>query len=115
MADPVVVTTVARDAAIPNNVVAETPGATQPNVVVKAIQLVMIIIVRGVRTFLQVLVGLLTAGATGLGSGVLPVGDFTMLLKVSASLAIAPAVVSIIQNTIELLAKLDQTAPTLRA
>lgn len=112
---PVVVTTVARNEEIPSGTLAKTVG-DQPNVIVKAIQPMIIVLVRAARTFLQVLVGLLTAGATGMGSGVLPVGDFATLLKVSASLAVAPAVVSIIQNVIELLAKMDQSSiSTLRA
>jgi hypothetical protein len=45
----------------------------------------------------------------------MPVQDFGQLLLTCASLAVAPAAISLIQNLIELLAKLDATNPELRA
>lgn len=77
-----------------------------------------IALVRCARVYLQSLVGFLLAAGTGLTAAVgltMPVGDFGKLLVTCASLAIAPAAISLIQNVIELLAKLDATNPTLRA
>ncbi len=73
--------------------------------------------VRTGRVYLQSLVGFLIAGGTGAAAAVgvnLPVGDFGKLMLASASLAVAPAVISLIQNTIELLGKLDTSNPQLR-
>jgi hypothetical protein len=77
-----------------------------------------IVLVRCCRVYLQSLVGFLLATGTGLTSAVgltMPVQDFGQLLLTCASLAVAPAAISLIQNLIELLAKLDATNPELRA
>lgn len=73
--------------------------------------------IRALRVYLQSLVGFLLAGGSGAAGAVgitMPVGDFGALLVSCASLAVAPAAISLIQNVIELLAKIDQTNPTLR-
>jgi hypothetical protein len=77
-----------------------------------------IALVRCCRVYLQSLVGFLLAtgtGATAAAGLTMPVTDFYHILVVSASMAVAPATISLIQNIIELLAKLDATNPTLRA
>jgi len=77
-----------------------------------------IALVRGCRVYLQSLVGFLLAagsGATAAAGLTMPVHDFYHLLTLSASMAVYPAAISLIQNVIELLAKLDATNPTLRA
>lgn len=77
-----------------------------------------IALVRTARVYLQTLVGVLIAGGTGLAGAVgvqMPAGDFSRMLISAASLAVAPAAVTFIQNVIELLAKLDTLKPTLRA
>ena len=73
--------------------------------------------VRALRVYLQGLVGFLTANLTGATTAVtgVAVGDFGHQLTIAASLAVAPAVLSLLTNGIELLAKLDQSHPTLRA
>lgn len=71
-----------------------------------------LIAVRVARTYLQSLLAMITINGTGL-TGV-PFADFTELLWKSASMAAAPAVVSLIQNVLEILASLDQTKPELR-
>jgi hypothetical protein len=73
-----------------------------------------LVLVRVVRTYLQTLLGLLTAGMAGGATGLLPFVDFQDLLVKSASLAIAPAVVSAIQNVLEVMAKWDESKPELR-
>ncbi len=85
-----------------------------PNIVITVISPLRIVVVRALRVFLQTLVGLLTAGATGLAPNALPAGNFGHLLMTCASLAVAPAAICVIQNTIELLARLDESAPQLR-
>ena len=77
----------------------------------------MIMLVRTARVYLQTLVGILLAGGTGVAGAVgvnLPMHDFVSLFWSAAGLSLAPAAITLIQNAIELLAKLDVTAPTLR-
>ena len=74
--------------------------------------------VRVLRTYLQSLLGFIMAVGSGAAAGVginIQVGDFTDLLLKSAGLAIAPAAVSMLQNAIEILTKLDVTNPQARA
>ena len=75
-------------------------------------------LIRGARVYLQSLVGFLLAAGTGAAAAVgvnLPVGDFGKLLLSAGSMAVAPAFISLIQNSIEMLTKLDSSSPQLRA
>lgn len=75
-------------------------------------------LIRGSRVYLQSLVGFLLAAGTGAAAAVgvnMPVGDFGKLLLSAGSMAVAPAVISMIQNSIEMLTKLDSSNPQLRA
>ncbi len=83
----------------------------QPNIVIKVVQPLGLVLVRAARVFLQTLLGLLTAGLVT--PKALPASDFMHLLILCASLSLAPAVVCIVQNAIELLGRLDQAYPTL--
>ena len=77
-----------------------------------------IIATRAARVYLQTLIGLLSAFGLGVASevGVTMAADtFWHTLLACMGLAIAPAVMSILQNTLELLAKADATMPQLRA
>jgi len=70
------------------------------------------------RSYLQSLVGLLTVTGSPLGAAVgltLEAPDFVTWFVKCASIALAPAVISLIQNTLELLNKLDASHPELRA
>ena len=74
--------------------------------------------IRVARTYLQGLLGFILTLATPAGEAVgikLPVMDFTGVLVTSASLAVAPAVIALIQNAIEILTQLDTNSPKLRA
>lgn len=82
-----------------------------PNIIIKVVQPLAIIVIRALRVFLQTLLGLLTAGMVA--PKALPASDFWHLLILCASLSAAPAGVCVIQNAIELLGKLDQAYPTL--
>lgn len=107
---PIVVTTIDRGNGTGNGQVLQTASGL-PNFVVKGVQPLVMILVRAVRVFLQTLIGLVT---TGLASPTaLPAKDFAHLLLLCASLSLAPAVICIIQNAIELLGKIDQSHPTL--
>jgi hypothetical protein len=79
------------------------------NVVIQIVRPLTIITVRALRVFLQTLLATLTAAVTG----VLPAQDFFHLLISCASISVASAVFCVIQNVIELLAKFDQSHPTL--
>lgn len=75
-------------------------------------------LIRGTRVYLQSLVGFLLAAGTGAAAAVgvnLPVGDFGKLLLSAGSMAVAPAIISLIQNSIEMLTKLDSSNPQIRA
>ena len=85
-----------------------------PDILVRVMSPLQIILIRAARVYLQTLLGLLTAGATGMASNVLPVGDFAHLLQICASLSVASAVICAIQNFVELLARLDEKAPQYR-
>jgi hypothetical protein len=72
--------------------------------------------VRAARVYLQALVGFLVVGGTGLGEAAgIPLEQFGGNLKVAATLAVAPSVVSLLQNLLEFLTKLDITNPGIRA
>jgi hypothetical protein len=74
--------------------------------------------VRVLRTYLQSLVGFVLAVGSGAAGGVginIQVGDFGDLMLKSAGLAVAPAMMSLLQNAIEILTSLDQSHPQARA
>jgi hypothetical protein len=76
-----------------------------------------IVLVRAGRVYLMSVVGLLGAVGTGAASasGVqMPVGDFSTLLVACLGASLGPAVVSLLTNGAELLARLDQTNPQMR-
>lgn len=111
MADPKVLA-VARGTLTEDVTVRQRAGDDLHVVVVPAVRVVL---VRVVRTYLQTLIGLLTA----LGLGVLPVGPVDQLavwqqVLVTAGLALFPAFMSLLQNVWELLGKWDVTKPELR-
>jgi hypothetical protein len=96
-------------------VVQRASDDSKPDVVIRFLSPLRVVAVRGLRTYLQVLVGLVIAGATGAASGVMPPAAFGQLLWSCAGLAIAPAVICVLQNSVELLARLDESAPQSRA
>jgi len=110
VATPVIVTVAANRA--PSSLTTMS-AVGHPDVVIKVIQPVMIILVRAVRVFLQTLSGLVTAGMVA--PKALPAADFLHLLTLCASLSLAPAAMCVVQNTIELLTQIDQKYPTLSA
>jgi hypothetical protein len=108
-----------RDTSPPDKTVVVTPPS-MPNVLIRTMTPIAQVLVRALRTFLQSLVGFLIvvmAGRTIIDNiGVMiPATDFLDALKIAASLAVAPTVVSFIQNLIELLARVDESFPKARA
>lgn len=86
--------------------------------VLVALSPVRIVLTRAARVYVQSLVGFLTAVMTGAAGAVgvqVPAGDFWALLVSCASLAVAPATLSLLMNIAELLAKWDEMRPELRA
>lgn len=90
-------------------------AADEPNPMIVAMPWWQRVAVRAARVYVQGLIGFLLANATGLGDNLgVPITDFTVALVVSAKLALAPAVLSLLQNTAEILGKLDVTLPEAR-
>jgi hypothetical protein len=87
-------------------------------VVVVLMTPVMIVLVRALRVYVQTLTGLLGVLGSGVAATVgvsMTAGGFFHILLASASIAVAPAVMSILLNTGELLTKWDASHPMLRA
>jgi len=104
---PVLVT--ASASAPADGTVIETPEG-QPNVEVVQMSWYAQVGVRVLRTYLQSLLGFLLAMGSGAADAVgikLPAADFGQLMIQSASLALAPAAISLIQNAVEILTKMD--------
>lgn len=93
--------------------VLRTPSG-QANLTVVTQSWWMQVLIRVARTYTQGLVGFIVAGTAGL-PGPLPAAGFGTILLNAASLSIAPAVVSLLQNGVEILARLDATNPGIRA
>ena len=89
-------------------------AGTDGAVVVLAMPIWKMVLVRVTRGYLQVVVGLLTAdgiGAVELAKG----GTFWPHLLSAATIALAPAAFSLLQNALEFLTELDVKKPGLRA
>ena len=75
-----------------------------------------IILVRASRVYFQSLLGFLVTFGIGLESTVgVEIDVFSSKLITAASLAVAPTVVSLIMNLVEILTNLDITHPGMRA
>jgi hypothetical protein len=96
----------------------QVPGRDTPNIVVSLMTPLAQILVRGLRTYLQSLVGLLLVMLAAPATGIVGPTDprtFADTLQLAAGLALAPAVVSVLQNFAELLGQWDAKFPRLRA
>lgn len=109
---------------IEHQTVASTPSG-QPNVSIVPLPSWKIILIRAARVYLQSLLGFLTGAGVLNAVGVaampalsvlptLPTG-FLGTLSAAALLALPPATGSLIQNTLELLARIDVNYPQVRA
>jgi len=93
--------------------VLKTP-AGESNITVVTQSMWAQVAIRVLRTYLQGLVGFLVAGGVGLTAPLEIPGFYAMFLN-AASLALAPAVISLLQNALEILTKLDSSNPQIRA
>ena len=103
---------VTKRADVPSNALAPTPIGSS-DIVVVALTPVRRIAVRALRTYLMALLGLLGAGAVGAYMPQ-PVTEFWPALRAAAGMALAPAIVSALWNTLELVQGLDDSHPELR-
>jgi hypothetical protein len=113
MSEPIQTIVTERRDGIQEDTAARTPGDT-PNIVVQPMPWYRIVLIRAGRVYMQSLISFLTVAQVGAATGVLPL-EFAMSLQSAALLAIGPAVMSILQNTAELLVRLDESHPQLRA
>lgn len=105
---------VTETATLDRNVTAETPPG-MPDVRLVVVPAILQVLVRGLRTYLQSFLGFL--GATAIGAVPTdPVDPPALWQKIvlAAGLALAPTLVSVVQNLIELTARLDAQHPELR-
>ena len=94
---------------------AVTP-AGEPNVTVVTMPWWKQALVRAGRVYVQGVLAFVTAGGSGLDEAVgIPLDQFGGAFSVAIRLSIGPAVVSLLQNTVEILSKLDITNPSVRA
>lgn len=75
---------------------------------------VALVAVRCTRVYVQTLLGLLSAGGLGMVPGWTP-GELAVNVTQAATLSLAPVVFTFLQNTLELLTRLDERAPRWRA
>ncbi|HND25052.1 MAG TPA: hypothetical protein PK229_12085 [Rhodocyclaceae bacterium] len=109
MPDPISTVVVQRDGVQPT--IVATP-AHMPDLMVRVMSPISIVLVRALRVYLQTAVGLVTTGA--LAHDLVPAAQALGSWQVAASLAVGPALVCAAQNALELLARLDETMPQLR-
>lgn len=91
----------------------ETPFG-RPDVLVKVVTPIAAILVRAAKTYMQTLLGLLSAAGLGMASSTLPPGDFLHTLKICAGLSIGSGVMSLLTNITLLLTALGDRFPTLK-
>ena len=98
---------------LPSGTVAVTPGAAQPNLVLRVVTPLLAVAVRFGFTFGGQVVGLLTAAMTPQGSKILYTGDFFELLLTCASLSLPWAVLDLIKNLVTIFKGLEGKYPLL--
>jgi hypothetical protein len=91
-----------------------TIAPTTPNVLIVVLNPIVSLLTRTLRAYLQSLLGVIVAGSMGIAPEHLPAHDFLHLLRFAAGLALAPAILCFLQNSVELLTRLDQSNPALR-
>lgn len=94
----------------PATVITDRPEA-EGTIEIRTLPWWAMIAIRVARTYIQGLIGFLVAGLVGDPTA----RDFSLVFLHAASLALAPAVMSLLMNAVEVLSKLDQTQPQLRA
>lgn len=93
-----------------------TTGDETPNILVVALSPLRIVLTRAARVYVQSLVGMMGLVMTGIASeSLITPNDFGGKLWMAAGFALAPSAITLLQNAAELLTKLDETRPKLRA
>lgn len=116
---PIVVTTIARgegedaSSAIPSNTIGLT-GTRMPNVIIQTIRPIVSILVRTLRSFLLVFSGELANAKFGIVGAVATMPDIEHSLKVAFVLSLTPTILTLVLNTAELMAQIDQKFPKWR-
>jgi hypothetical protein len=87
---------------------------TAASVEFRPMNAVLRVLIRTARLYLFTVLGLLGVDTTGVFDP-LPPGEFLAQLLVALGYSIGPALVALIVNTLELLAKIDENMPELRA
>lgn len=93
---------------------ASTPGTSTPNYLVMALSPLRVIATRVARVYLQSVTGIVSAGMSGADGGLLP-DDFYTLFVTACRMSVAIGGITALQNFVELLTKVDQLYPELRA
>ena len=101
-----------REDGIDRKAVRAQTAADIPNVTIVTMPWYLAALVRAARVYIMTLLGLLGASATGIAP--VAFSDFSVALLSALQTAVAPAIVSLLWNTGELLSKLDETRPELR-
>lgn len=128
MADEQIATIVTRrDDAVPHSVVAQTPGPA-PDVRMIALPSWRIAVVRMLRVYGQSFLGFLTVLMSGMLApavaatssastaevqAILP-HEFWGIVSLAAQMAVAPSFMTLVQNAVELLSRLDEKSPQWR-
>jgi hypothetical protein len=100
----------------PSKDVKATTSGEEPNVQVKTLPWYAMILIRAGRVYLQSFLGFLTAGGLGVAEAAgVPLGQFGNVAVTALQLAVAPATISLLWNTMEILTKLDTSHPQMRA
>lgn len=94
-------------------VIAQTPGASQPNLAVQVIQPAVAIGVRFASIYLTIFLGLVTAALTPQGQNAIPWHDFSQLLLTCATLSLSGAVLDLVKNLVTIFGRLEGKYPLL--
>lgn len=109
--------TTERESGPENKSILKTPSG-ETNVEIVTMSIYAQVGIRVLRTYLQSLLGFITVVGTGAAGAVgieIPMKDFGQLFWTSAGLSVAPAAISLLQNAIEILSRMDTTNPQMRA
>lgn len=119
MSDDLIKTAVVkREDGISHTQEAVTQTASEPNVLVQTMTPLYAVFIRSLRVYAQTFMGLLSAMGLGAVDAVLQANvtphDFLGKLQVAAWLALAPSMFTAVQNTAELIMRLDEKLPRIR-
>lgn len=91
----------------------ETPKGI-PDILIKVVTPIFAIFVRAMKAFLDALLASLTTVGFGAVTSTLPIHDALSVLKVSASIAAASAIMSVLRNALTLFTYLGDKYPILK-